>query len=98
MSEAASNALLFEQEIDERVVMALMRVLTDRVDPYGFTHNLMYTIFQRPEFQSMIEERCAGYVNSMQHYWMQEGAKKYGSSMMAPQPRYGSTAKDWTRW
>jgi hypothetical protein len=98
MTEAASNALLFEQEIDERVVMALMRVLTDRSDQYGFATNLVYAFLQRPELQRLVEERCASYVHNMQSYWMHEGAKQYAGSMTAQQPRYGSTAKDGTRW
>jgi len=97
MTEAASNALLFEQEIDERVVMALMRVLTDRHDQYGFSHNLMYAFFQRPELQRLVEERCASYVNSMQHYWMQEGAKKYAGSMTAPQT-HTPFSNGYSRW
>jgi len=90
MTEAASNALLFEQEIDERVVMALMRVLTDRADVCGFRQNLMYAVMQQPEVQRHIEERCASYMSNMQQYWMHEGAKKYAGSMHAPMAKWSN--------
>lgn len=95
MSEAASNALLFEQEIDERVAMALMRLLTERTDPYGFGYNMVHALMSHPAFQHMIEERCSSYVASMERHWMNEGAKKYANSMT---PRYKTTSGDYGRF